>query len=246
MPLVPLTLDAIKTAIPTFAPAGCESRRILSFGYPDILASAEQVARIFGPEVAAKLSFRGDSASILKWHGASNVTDQVIDAASLFTALGFELEVMDLVAARGGEILQDLNVPIPEPLHNRYAMVLDAGTLEHCFNIAQAVVNMASVVAVGGLVMHGNPLNMYNHGFYNLNPTFYHDFYGDNGFAIERLQAVVDAVAVNPRVGELPAYGRFGGIPENTTMLVLARRKSLQALRHPVQMKYKNNPTLSG
>lgn len=246
MPLVPLTLDVIKNAIPTFAANGCESRRVLSFGYPDILASAEQVGAVFGPEVVARLGFRADSAEILRWHAATSVTDRVIEASSLFTALGLELEVMDLVAARGGEIIQDLNEPIPAHLHARYALVLDAGTLEHCFDIAQAAVNMASAVAVGGLVMHGNPLNMYNHGFYNLNPTWYHDFYGTNGFAIERLQAVLDAVAANPRLGNLPPYARFAGVPDNATMLVLARRKSIEALRYPVQNKYKNNPTLRG
>jgi len=29
---------------------------------------------------------------------------------------------------------------------------------------------------VGAGIVHINPLNYYNHGFFNFNPTFYHDF----------------------------------------------------------------------
>jgi hypothetical protein len=246
MALVPLTLNVLKETLAALPASSCASRRILSLGYPDILASPAHLEKIFGGEVARRFAVREDSAQILSWHNAANVTDRVVEAGALFAALGFELDVLDLTAARGGEILQDLNHPIPAALHQRYAAVIDAGTLEHCFNIAQAASNVASAVALGGFVMHGNPLNMYNHGFYNLNPTWYHDFYEANGFSVESAQIVLDAVTEAPRVAPAPAFNRFRSIPDNASLLVIARRKAITELKWPVQNKYRNNPTLRG
>lgn len=246
MSLVPLTLHALRVGLSTLEAQGCTSRRILSLGYPDILANNSQATRIFGPDVVSRLEYRPDAQQILNWHNATGLTDRVIDARALFAALGYELDVIDLVEARGGEIIHDLNDPLPGAYHARYAAVLDAGTLEHCFNIAQAAKNVAGAVAVGGFALHGNPLNMYNHGFYNLNPTWYYDFYGANGFVIERLDIVLNAVSETPQIANAPAYTRFGGMPDGATLLALARRKSPGEIRWPIQHKYVENPTLRG
>ena len=244
MALVALTLDVLKSIFSTLDKAGCKNRRVLSLGYPDILANPEQIRQIFGEAVFAKLDYRDDSAAILRWHGAERVTDRVTDAKQLFFALGYELEVIDMVQARGEEIIHDLNDPIPENLHGRYGVVIDAGTLEHCFNIGQAAKNVAAMVCVGGMVMHGNPLNMYNHGFYNLNPTWYYDFYEANGFAVEFMKLVNDSVGT-PKLTAVSPYGRFGAVAENTVLLVVARRVASAELRWPIQKKYRDNPTLA-
>ncbi len=245
MSLIAMTLTVLKRTLATL-PASCPSRRILSLGYPDILASPASLEQIFGAEVMRKVGVRADSAQIVRWHSAEGLTSDVVEAESLFAALGFELEVLDMARVRGGEILHDLNEPMPASLHERYAAVIDAGTLEHCFNIAQAATNIASAVALEGFVMHGNPLNMYNHGFYNLNPTWYHDFYEANGFAVESAHIVVDSISETPRVAPAPALKRFYGIPDDATLLVIARRKAVTPMKWPVQSKYRNNPTLGG
>jgi hypothetical protein len=245
MSLVALTVGVIAESLAAARAGGCESRRVLSLGYPDILASPAQLAQLFGEEMVRNLDTRADAASILRWHNATAVTDRVVEAKALFAALGFELDVLDITQARGGEIIHDLNLPLPASLEARYAAVLDAGTLEHCFNIAQAAKNVASAVALHGFAMHGNPLNMYNHGFYNLNPTWYHDFYEDNGFAVTRLQVVLEAVGDNPKVANAPAFGRFGAVPDNASLLVIAHRRAITELKWPVQRKYRDNPTLS-
>lgn len=247
MALVALTLDLIKNLLPKIEARGCSSRRIMSLGYPDIIATTDQVRQIMGDDLFSQLKYRDDAAAILRWHsggaGGKDGDGKVVDAGHLFSLLGYELDVLDLVEARGGELLHDLNVPLPPDLHRRYALVIDAGTLEHCFNIAQAVHNVADLVAVGGAVMHGNPISMYNHGFYNLNPTWYHDFYEANGFAIELLKLVVDPVKA-PRMADLPPYERFSGVPENAVQMVVVRRDAVQPVVWPVQKKYRDNPLL--
>ena len=244
MSLGPLNLQIFKEAAAKLEAHGCSSRRVLSFGYPDILASPAALEFLLGKEAVGKLAYREDSPSIRRWHGIQEGYP-IADAASLFEAMGFKLEVMDLVEARGGEIIQDLNVPVPEALHGEYAAVLDGGTLEHCFNIGQAAFNAAELTARGGFVLHGNPVNMFNHGFYNLSPVWYHDFYAANGFDLE-VAVLVHGKLDAPMVMDAPRERRFVGLPDNTVQIVVARRKECRALKWPTQGKYVANPTLQG
>jgi hypothetical protein len=95
------------------------------------------------------------------------------------------------------------------------------------------------------VVIHGSPLNMFNHGFYNLNPTWYYDFYETNGFVVDYLRLIENAVSA-PRIGKVPPFNRFGGVPDNSSLLVVARRTELKPIRWPVQRKYRENPALRG
>jgi len=215
---------------------GHPRKEIVSLGYPDILARPEAIDRVLGPGFFATLDQRPDSASILRWHGIKD-SYPMAEAASLFAKLGFELRVIDLHPVRGGEIVLDLNEPVPEALHRRFALVIDAGTLEHCFNIAQAARNVANLVDVGGFVMHGNPLNMFNHGFYNLNPTWYEHFYGSNGFAIDTA-VVVSTGKDPPEIFDAPLTNRFHVVDRNLVQVVIARRQEARPITWPVQRKY--------
>jgi hypothetical protein len=218
------------------------SQTVLSLGYPDILAPPDQLAALFDPELLSALRIRDDSSQIARWHRLPESTP-IVDAEHFLALLGYDLEVLDLVQARGGERVHDLNEPVPSELYRRYALVVDPGTLEHCFNIAQAAKNLAEMVAPGGCVFHGNPLNMFNHGFYNLNPTWYHDFYAANGFTVKILQGVANPTRQLTRF-EVPLTERFGGVPAESSLYVLARRDTDQPVRWPTQTKYVKNPTL--
>jgi hypothetical protein len=242
MSLGPLNLKIFREAAERLSGNGCTSRRVLSLGYPDILASPSSLESVLGADVAARLTYREDSADIRRWHGIQAEVP-LAEARSLFSAMGFELDVIDIAEARGGEIIQDLNEPVPESLHGQYAAVIDGGTLEHCFNIGQAALNAANMAAVGGFVLHGNPVNMYNHGFYNLSPVWYYDFYGANAFEIE-VAVLVNGPIDSPAVMNAPLFKRFVGLSDNTTQIVVARRKTLQPLKWPTQGKYVVNPTL--
>ncbi len=237
-------LRVIRLGLQAAARGGCESQRVLSLGYPDILAGPGELGGLFGEHLAPLLRFREDSEAIARWHGLPAPT-RIVESVHFFALLGFDLEVLDVVEARGGELLHDLNEPVPQRLHARYALVVDPGTLEHCFNIAQAAKNVAEMVAPGGCAFHGNPLNMYNHGFYNLNPTWYSDFYAANGFRLESIEGVADPIAALQRF-EVPATGRFAAAPPNSSLYVLARRTGAAAVRWPTQTKYVRNPALKG
>ena len=95
---------------------------------------------------------------------------------------------------------------------------------------------------VGGHIIHLNPLFVINHGFYNLSPTFYKDFYDDNGHKLGFTTEGIEYSAF-----EVPPFTRIiSGIPENSWICVIAQRLNDREPAWPIQTKYKNNPTLSG
>ena len=239
---VALPLEALRLIHLGLKDTRCESQTVLSLGYPDILALPEELAALFGAELLPAFEFRDDSSQIARWHGLPEST-RIVEAEHFLALLGYDLEVLDVVQARGGERVHDLNEPVPAQLHQRYALVIDPGTLEHCFNIAQAAKNLAEMVALGGCVFHGNPLNMFNHGFYNLNPTWYHDFYVANGFTVQLVEGVAQPTRQLTRF-EVPLTGRFTGVPPESSLYVLARRDTDRPVHWPTQTKYVKNPTL--
>ena len=237
-----MSLDVLRQLLPRGG-----GGKIMSLGYPDILANETSIGQLFGSDILEKLKTHPDSQKIIRWHGVQNVTDKIIESYSFFAALGYELEVIDISAARGNEIILNLNEPCPEYLLQKYRLVIDAGTLEHCFNIAQAMKNLAMMVGKGGHVIQANPFNYVNHWFYNLSPTFYYDFYLANGFEILLFRVVSDPVH-NPKLFKVPAYDRFNleGIPEKSNNFVIAKRAQVQDIVWPIQTKYKENPHLHG
>ena len=212
-----------------------EGSRVASMGYPDILASSKVVEQILGSK-AYKVEYRKDSEAICKRHGMNQ--HLVPDAASLFKLMGAQLDVFDVINERGCEIIADMNYPLAEQHLQQYDVVMDVGTLEHCFNIAQAGMNMAGLLRENGCIFHENPFNWGNHGFYGLNPTWYYDFYTQNGFELEDCRLL-------PREGgsidNLPFTERFSFVKGEANLYAVAKRKEIATLRYPVQTKYKRS-----
>jgi hypothetical protein len=225
------------------AGSGHGVRRALSLGYPDILAPYALLREWFGAQRMAGVGFRTDSDEVIRWHGETGI-DRLVDAYSFFRAIGYALEVVDIAEIRGGERVMDLNHPCDPALHAHYDLIMDGGTLEHCFNIGQAARNIAEMTAPGGYIIGANPMAMFNHGFYNLNPTWYADFYGQNGF--ELLSLHVTVLGQPDALFEVPRYNRIQQVPQNAMLLMLAKRTVMQPIDWPIQMKYRLNPSLTG
>jgi hypothetical protein len=216
-----LTLRALRLLAPLLP-----GRRVLSLGYPDIVAPAEEVEQLFGCRPARFTDFG-------RWHG---VDYPLPETAELFAAIGARLDCVDIHPSRGIERVLDLNHPCEL---GAYDVVLDAGTIEHCFNIGQAIMNAAGAVVPGGHIYHSPPLSMTNHGFYNLNPTLLHDFYLQNGW---RLEVLVGGNAQGKF--SVPSTDRFVA-PAEALLYCIARRENAAPLKFPTQSKYLKNPDLA-
>lgn len=209
-------------ALPTHALRRLEpylrGAEVLSLGYPDLMATSAEIEELFGykPTKFTKAH---------EWHGGQEPFPESLE---LFERVGAKVTIVDFTADRGLEKIADLNHP--QDL-GEFDVVIDPGTLEHCFNIGQAFINAASAVKQGGVICHLSPMTMLNHGFYNLCPTLFYDFYTQNGWEIRELKILPSH---NPTIS---TTGRFDLHVEHL-IRVLAVRTNNSHLSYPVQTKY--------
>ncbi len=91
--------------------------------------------------------------------------------------------VADISDYENPDILMDLNIPVKKQYHNKFDVILDIGSLEHIFNIPQALENIKLMLKPEGTVILDCPSsNAINHGFYQISPTLFFDYFTLNGF----------------------------------------------------------------
>ena len=192
--------------------------KVLCLGYPDIIATGPMIQQAFG---FTPMKYTDQN----KRH---KLEKQLPESFEFFERMGATLECIDNYPTTGFEKIIDLNEP-----HDlgKYDLVLDPGTMEHCFNIGQAIINAASAVKVGGRILHLSPMMMMNHGFYNICPTFYHDFYGQNHWEINTLEPL------NSSPERFSVSDRFSPYKEYL-LCCFAMRRTDAALGFPQQTKY--------
>lgn len=164
-----------------------ESKQILTLGVQDCQFTLEGITSYFArlglpyrDQVAVQpttnvRALRGDP-------GWSNFIHQ----RTFFALLGFRpdnVRSLDQGAYEQPDIIHDLNEPVGPDCAERYDYVFDGGTIEHIFDIAAAFRNISTMLRPGGLAIHLSPLDMMNHGFYNLTPELLRAFYLSNGFS---------------------------------------------------------------
>jgi hypothetical protein len=194
--------------------------KILCLGYPDLLCDKVKLKEMFDVDVV-KDTDRG------RWHTGKET--RLPESMEFFEKLNSTVDCIDIAQDFGIERVVDLNHP-----HDlgSYDLVIDPGTIEHCFNIGQAIINAANAVKVFGRIFHIPPMTMLNHGFYNICPTLLHDFYTQNGWDVEYMAAFARSGRV-----EINRTERFMGDSE-ASLYCIAQRKTDKQLIYPVQTKY--------
>lgn len=216
-----ITLQSLRLIAPHLKGA-----KVLSLGYPDLVMEKHDVVEALNVEPT---KFTANGA----WHGRKH---PLPETQHVFELVGATLDCVDIVASRGCERIVDLNYP-----HSlgEFDLVLDCGTTEHCFNVAQAIVNAAEAVKPGGRIFHCSPMTALNHGFWNMSPTLYSDFYTQNWWDCDISGLVGEQV-----VEQIPVYQRFK-INSEAYILVLAKRPmKKEPMKYPIQQKYIKNPML--
>lgn len=135
---------------------------------------------------------------------------------------------------------RDLNKPLP-PL-GAFDVVINHGTAEHVFNIAQVFASMHAACKVGGLMIHESPFTGWiDHGFYCLQPTLFYDVAAANGYEIvsvdiEEIESVtILRVESRDRIAELARERR---IPDNSMLFVVFRKVKAESFAIPQQGYY--------
>jgi len=219
--------------------------RILSLGYPDLLVT-EEALRYLGLDVDyAAIAIRPNSEAVWKGH-SMDVQDPMFETKSFFECLGASFEAVDYADNGNAETILDLNKPLPGSMKEQYDLVVDPGTIEHCFDVAQAVSNAADAAKVGGYVFHQAAICYINHGFYSISPTFFVDFYEANGFSISQ-PCFFNPVWKNGIVCNLAKVECFWeGGPASARVFVgryfFKKIYSANPICYPIQRKYSGLP----
>ncbi len=94
------------------------------------------------------------------------------------------VDSIDISDYEGATIIHDMNVEIPNELKGKYDTVIDGGTIEHVFNVRQALDNVSFLCKPGGQIIHMLPANnQCGHGFWQMSPELFFSMYSDkNGY----------------------------------------------------------------
>jgi hypothetical protein len=106
---------------------------------------------------------------------------------AFFSLMGAEkVNSLDYSSYEDPTIIHDMNLPISDDLRGRYSVVYDGGTLEHVFNMPQALKNCMEMVRVGGHFMQVHAANNFmGHGFWQLSPELiFRAFSAANGYQV--------------------------------------------------------------
>jgi SAM-dependent methyltransferase len=98
----------------------------------------------------------------------------------LMQKLGFgQIETLDFSDYEGASIIHDLNMPIPDALDQQFDFIFDGGTIEHVFNVPQALESVFRMLKPGGRFVSANWMNGWvGHGIYQFNPELVWSFWG--------------------------------------------------------------------
>ena len=127
----------------------------------------------------------------------------------LFRLLGAErICSLDASDYEGATHIHDLNDPISQPLHRQFSVVFDGGSLEHVFNLPQALKNCMEMIKEGGHFVQITAANNFmGHGFWQLSPeAIYSVFCEENGFATKAVLLIELARTRTGAIRTMPWY----------------------------------------
>lgn len=139
------------------------------------------------------------------------------------------VDSLDMSPYEGATYSHDLNLPVPKSLISKYDTVLDLGTLEHIFDINQALSNVSDLCKVGGQILHVLPAdNFCGHGFWQFSPELFSALYSTgNGFSeTEIYLADLSKGGVWFRVLPLPQGDRLRLLTSSATYVIVRTVKA--------------------
>lgn len=207
-----------------------EKKESASLGWPTFPVSRSAIENLYGIKQTAEFHFDNVPAS---WRNAS------IEEYNIFEILkyhNYQNKVLDVIAHREEEEFCDLNEPLKDKFKNRFSLIIDTGTLEHCFNVGTAFKNMCEMTKVGGLIVTASPFTKMNHGYYNFCPVLYFDGFLKNGFEIIEI-FLQDGRGRVIRLEDITKKN----IPIRATMMCLAKKIENKQWKWPIQDKYTTN-----
>lgn len=126
------------------------------------------------------------SNSMLKKHNIPFTAEETVVGGDghiekLFKMMGVnKVDSIDYSPYENATIIHDLNIPVPEELHNSYDYILDCGTIEHIFDVKTVINNIKNMLRVDGVFTIVTPCNNFpGHGFYQFSPELFRTLFSE-------------------------------------------------------------------
>lgn len=149
------------------------------------------------------------------------------------------LESIDYSDYEEASLIHDMNRPLPPALEGCFDTVINSGTVEHLYNVTQALDNVSRMCRPGGQIVHILPANNFcGHGFWQFSPELFFSLYAPaNGYV------GTEVYVANLRDSErwfrvlAPSSGIRVNLqgPEKVNLLVRTRRAGDAYSHHDVQ-----------
>lgn len=145
------------------AAGGGHFGRVATIGRQNLKVPGERIKKLLNAE--SKQDFGPFCEDLLRAHFGATLVD-----------------TYDFSPFEGASHIADFNSPLVT--ESRYDTVIDCGTLEHIYNIPQALKNLSCMCADGGRILHVLPANNYcGHGFWQFSPELFYSLYREaNGY----------------------------------------------------------------
>ena len=160
---------------------------LLSVSQNAVYATENEIQKIFvrndlEPSLVSKTFDKKNKIPV--WFNTKH--DNNVNAQYLFSLLGSKTIVTsDISRYENPDIIIDLNKSVRRKLYNKFDNIIDSGTLEHIFNIPEALNNYKKMLKKNGnIIIVTTCSNLIDHGFYSFSPTLFFDFFSKNGFEI--------------------------------------------------------------
>lgn len=158
--------------------------RVLTLGRQDIWVSYDMLQ-----EFALNFRYELSPCEVTLSKKPEFASNGYISDECLFKSIGFsDLKSLDFSEYEAADYIYDLNSSkAPEHLTESFDVIVDGGTIEHVFNIPNALNNIFQMLRPGGRTIHLSPSSNYiDHGFYMFSPTLFWDYYTVNNFRINK------------------------------------------------------------
>jgi hypothetical protein len=207
---------------------------LLTFGRNGIDASERDITRILREEGITPASCDTQTDSLTQF-------GSTIDQESVFKLMGFsEVISLDALPDEQPTLLHNLNEPLPSEHWNRYDLVLDSGTSEHCFDVKTVFSNAAQAVKVGGFICHILPMSGWvDHGFFCFSPVSIKTFYESNGFSSLEVKIIFWSGLGAMRSFDYESKSTLiANFPHRSLVFYVGRKDFATSIRTPIQPIY--------
>ena len=182
--------------------------RVATIGRQLLMVAPARLAEIM--ELPMVSDFGMYSEELLKLHFGANLVDSY-----------------DYSDYEGATFTADMNKPLVPT--REYDTVIDCGSLEHIYNVPQAMANISLLCSKGGKIVHISPGNNFcGHGFWQFSPELFFSLYSEaNGY--DETQVFL-ADLKSPRHWfevEPPTNGRRAEVISKTPLYVMCRARKI-------------------